>query len=410
MLSSSATDVMTGFTEDYGGPLDGVRVIDASSVIAGPLTGALFGLLGAEVIKIEMPGDGDRVRLMGPKAAPTTYWSFLAQDKKCISCKMSSPKGAALVRRLVEQADVFIENFRPGTLERWGLGPDELHAVNPRLTILRMTGFGQDGPYADRPGYGTLAEAMSGLAHMNGEPGGPPILPGVALGDIVTGLTAAVAGLASVVEGARSANGGGSVVDVSIFESVSFFLTPMLIEAQATGVAPTRKGSRAFGGAPRNAAQCADGRWVAYSIQARGLLNRLVDFLGLQGDPHYDTSQDPAVFGDDLDQALQQWLSEHERDEAVAILVGAGLPIAPINDADDLLSDAHLEERGDLVSVDDTEHGSLTVLGSPVRIDGWRREPRATGFPVGAHNRVVYGGMLGISDDELKELEEDGII
>lgn len=400
---------MTRSSDAYGGPLSHVRVIDASSVIAGPLTGALLSLFGAEVIKVEMPGDGDRVRLMGPKEAPDTFWSFLSQEKKCITCRMSSPRGADLIRRLVEHADVFIENFRPGTLERWGLGPDDLHAVNPRLNIVRVTGFGQDGPYADRPGYGTLAEAMSGLAHMTGESDGPPILPGVALGDIVTGLTAALACLATIVEESRVQRARGAVLDIGIFEAVSFFLTPMMIEAQLTGMAPARKGNRAFGGAPRNAAKCADGRWVAYSIQSRALLDRLIGFLGLQDDARYDTSQGPEAFGDDLDQALQHWLGMHERDEAIQRLVESGIPIAPINDANDLLSDVHLKDRDALVKVQDVEHGWLTVLGSPVRIDGWRRRPQSTGFPIGAHNSEVYA-MLGLTEDELEDLESEGVI
>ena len=381
-----------------------------SSVIAGPLTGQILGMFGADVVKIELPGDGDRVRFMGPKEAPSTLWSFLSQDKRCITCKMSSPRGAALIRRLVDNAEVFIENFRPGTLERWGLGPDELHAINPRLTIVRVTGFGQDGPYADRPGYGTLAEAMSGLAHMNGEPDGPPILPGVALGDTVTGLTAAVGALAAMVGQLRSPGAPGSVIDVNIFEAVTFFLTPMLIERQATGVVPTRQGSRAYGGAPRNAAPCADGKWVAYSIQSRNLLDRLIVFLGLDGDPHYDTSQDPKYFGDDLDEALRKWLGERDRADALERLIAAGLPIAPVNDADDLMNDAHLNERGHLVVIDDAGLGPLTVLGSPVRIDGWRRHPHATGFALGAHNHEVYGSLLGIPDEELTELGADGVI
>lgn len=392
------------------GPLAGCRVIDASSIIAGPLTGQILRLFGADVIKIEMPGDGDRVRFMGPKAVPSTLWSFLSQDKRCISLKLSSPKGASLLKRLVKDADVLIENYRPGTMERWGLGPEELHVVNPRLTILRITGFGQEGPYADRPGYGTLAEAMSGLAHMNGEPDGPPILPGVALGDTITGLTAAVAVLAATVQQARKAGGNGSVIDVNIFESVTYFLTPMLIEAQTTGTVPMRQGSRAYGGAPRNAAPCADGRWVAYSIQSRNLLDRLISFLGLEGNPHYDTSKDPALFGDDLDAALRAFLGEHDRANALDQLITAGLPIAPVNDAEDLMNDVHLQERGDLVTIDDAEHGPLTVLASPARIDGWRNDSTSSGYAIGAHNHDVFGNLLGLSDDELKDLEADGVI
>lgn len=393
------------------GPLRHLTVIDASSIIAGPLAGMLLRLFGARVIKVEQPGVGDAVRTMGMKGAETSFWTFLSQDKECISCKLSDPRGAALLKDLVAKADVFIESFRPGTLERWGLSPAELQESNPDLAVVRISGFGQSGPHASRPGYGTLAEARSGFAHVTGEPDGPPTLPGFPVGDTITGLMAALACLAACLDRARDdGTDPGPVVEVSLYESLTFFLTPLLLEHQMTGVPPRRRGNRAFGAAPRNTARCADGDWVAYSVQSPGLVAKLLVVLGAQDDERFADYATMARHGDALDDLLLAWISERDRPTVLAELTGADIPVAPVNDAAGVLDDEQLLARGDIVPALHEVFGKLTMLASPAWIDGWRSAPRAAGFQVGQHNADVYGGLLGLGPADLEALASDGVI
>jgi crotonobetainyl-CoA:carnitine CoA-transferase CaiB-like acyl-CoA transferase len=395
-----------------GGPLDGMLVIDAASIIAGPLAGALFRMFGARVIKVELPGVGDAARTMGPPGAETSFWSFLSQDKECVSLKLSDPRGAAMLRRMAAKADVLIESFRPGTLERWGVGPDELHSVNSALTIVRISGFGQEGPYKNRPGYGTLAEAMAGFAHVTGESDGPPTLPGFPVADSVTGLIAAIAAMATLLGKARGSDASprGRIIDVNLFEALTYFLSPLLLEAQMLGVPPERRGNRAFGAAPRNAGRCSDGKWVAYSIQSPPLLSKLIGFLGLQEDPRFADPHLLRSHGEELDKLLLAWIAARPRPVVLDELIGADLPVAPVNDSGDILEDEHLRARGDLIRITDELRGVFTLLAPPARLDGWRREPRQTGFSVGRHNDVVYGEWLGMPSDELAVLRDGGVI
>jgi formyl-CoA transferase len=387
-------------------------VVDGASIIAGPLVGTMFRMFGARVIKIEQPGVGDAARAMGPPGSDTSVWSFLSQDKECISLKLSDPRGAALLKELIRDADLFLESFRPGTIEKWGIGPDELQAVNPRLTIVRISGFGQEGPYRDRPGYGTLAEAMAGFAHVTGQPGGPPTLPGFPVADSVTGLMASFAAVATILGQVRSGDTSrhGRVVDVNLFQALTFFLSPLLVEYQLLGTPPERRGNRAFGLAPRNAARCSDGRWVAYSIQSPPLLVKLIRFLGLEDDPRFADARGFREHGESLDDALLDWIAARPRDAVLKAMVAADLPVAPVNDSADILQDEHLRARGDLLEVTDEVRGKLTLLAPPARIDGWRRIPRQTGFTVGQHNRQVYLGALGMSEESFDELTADGVI
>lgn len=396
----------------WAGPLDGMLVVDASSIIAGPLCGAMLRMFGARVIKIEHPDLGDAARTMGPPGAEASFWTFLSQDKECVSCRLSDPRGAALVKRMIEHADVFIESFRPGTLEKWGLGPTELKSINPDLVIVRVSGFGQDGPYRDRPGYGTLAEAMAGFAHVTGEADGPPTLPGFPVADSVSGMVAAVACMAALLGKERDTRrrDRGAVIDVSLFESLAYFLSPLLVEYQLLGTAPERRGNRAFGVAPRNAARCADGRWVAYSVQSPSLIDKLIDFLDLRRDPAFADAATARSNGEQLDQILVRWISERSREGVLEQLVAADIPVAPVNDSADILGDSHLLERGSVVTLAADVAGEVRLLAPPAGLDGWRRQPSAAGFAIGRHNESVFGDWLGLSPGELAELAEAGVI
>jgi crotonobetainyl-CoA:carnitine CoA-transferase CaiB-like acyl-CoA transferase len=398
---------------DQGLPLAGVRVLDVSSIIAGPLCATLFERLGADVIKVEFPGRGDGIRAMGPHAARNAFWSFLSQGRRCVTCKLSAPEGAELFKRLVAEVDVIIENFRPGTMERWGLGPQDLHRLKPSLIIVRISGFGERGPYRERPGYGTLAEAIGGFAHHTGDPDGPPVLPGFPVADTITGLLATAGALASLLDREKrsQARRSGAVVDVNLLTSMAFIATPRLIEYQLSGVVPQRQGNRLFGGSPRNAARCRDGRWVAYSAHSPAMIANVVKAVGLENDPLFATMDDAIRHGDELDRAVVSWISNLDRPTVLSELLALGVPVAPVNDASDILADDNLIGREDLVDVYDAESGrSLTVVASPIELDGQRNAPKSTGFNVGEHNREVYGQMLGLDDADLDSLKGRGVI
>jgi crotonobetainyl-CoA:carnitine CoA-transferase CaiB-like acyl-CoA transferase len=306
-----------------------------------------------------------------------------------------------------------IENFRPGTMERWGLGPEDLHGVNSELVIVRVSGFGDTGPYRERPGYGTLAEAMGGFAHHTGDPDGPPFLPGLPIADPITGAMAAVGAIASLFDRqSRSQTGrDGAVVDVNLFTSMAFVATPRLVEYQLTGVSPGRLGNRLYGGTPRNAARCRDGKWVAYSAHSPAMVGNIVKAVGLDNDPMFSTMEDALRNGEELDRALVDWISQYDRTVVLAELLALGVPVAPINDAADILADENLIARQDLVSVYDAGvRHDVTVVASPIEIDGERNPPKAAGFGVGEHNAEIYGGMLGLNGDELDDLRSRGVI
>lgn len=400
-------------SEDPGGeegPLRGLVVIDAASIIAGPLAGALFKMFGARVIKLELPDVGDTVRTMGPPGAETSIWSFLTQDKECISCRLSHPLGADLLKQMITKADVLIESFRPGTMEKWGIGPEDLHAINPNLTIVRISGFGQDGPYKNRPGYGTLAEAMAGFAHVTGEPDGPPTLPGFPVADTITGMLAAITTLTTLLSNHLHPPTRGHVLDINLYESLTYFLTPLLLEYQMLGTPPERRGNRAFGTNPRNAARCADNKWVAYSIQSTPLLTKLITFLNLTHDPRFTTTTQLRDHGEDLDQILLTWIAQRDRTQVLKELINADIPVAPINDAADILNDEHLHHRGDLINIPNTPTTQLTLLNPPTRINGWRRHPHATGFTIGQHNTNIYQNWLGLTPQQIQHLTNNNAI
>jgi crotonobetainyl-CoA:carnitine CoA-transferase CaiB-like acyl-CoA transferase len=398
---------------DYGAPLADVRVLDASNVIAGPFCATLFERLGADVIKVEFPGRGDGIRAMGPDAARNAFWSFLSQGRRCVTCKLSTPQGADLFKRLAAESDVVIENFRPGTMEKWGLGPDDLHRVKPSLIIVRISGFGTRGPYRDRPGYGTLAEAMGGFAYHTGDPEGPPILPGIPIADPITGLMAAVGALASLLDAEKRSRTGrsGAVVDVNLLTSMAYIATPRLLEYELSGTVPQRQGNRLYGGSPRNAAKCRDGKWVAYSAHSPAMISNVVKAVGLKHDPMFATMDDAIRHGDELDSALITWIAKLDRATVLSELLALGVPVAPINDASDLLTDENLIAREDLVEVHDAQLGHpITVVASPIELDGARNPPKSTGFSIGEHNHEIYGDLLGLTDEELDTLRGSGVI
>ena len=393
------------------GPLAGLRVIEAATLFAGPVTGMLLGDFGAEVIKLEHPRRPDPARGHGPaKDGVGLWWKTLSRNKRLVAVDLSRPEGAAIVRRLTATADVLIENFRPGTLERWGLDPASLMDDNERLVVARVTGFGQTGPYASRPGFGTLAEAMSGFAELNGEPGGPPLLPPLALADGVAGLATAFAVMAALR--ARETSGRGQVIDTSLVEPLMTLLGPQLTAYDLLGELQQRAGSRSTHNAPRNVYRTADGRHVAVSSSATSIAARVMRLVGrpdLADEPWFATGHGRVEHADEIDAAVAAWIGARSRADVLAAFEQAEAAAAPVYDAADILADPHLRETGAIATVQDDELGPIVMTGPIARLSGTPVEIRFAGGPHGADTEQVLG-ELGLAADERARLRSEGVI
>jgi crotonobetainyl-CoA:carnitine CoA-transferase CaiB-like acyl-CoA transferase len=387
-------------------PLDGIRVVEAATLFAAPFAGMLLGDFGAEVIKIEHPRRPDPARGHGPSKDGEGLWfKSLARNKRLVTLDLSKSEGADIFLRLAAEVDVVLENFRPGTLERWGLGWGELSAVNPRLVLARVTGFGQTGPYAHRPGFGTLAEAMSGFAVLNGEADGPPLLPPLALADGITGLATAFAVLAALR--AREATGVGQVVDTSLVEPLMALLGPQLAAYDLLGELQPRTGNRSTHNAPRNVYRTADDAWVAVSASADSVAARVLRLVGrddLVEQPWFSTGAGRVQHVEEIDQAVERWIGERDRDAVLAAFDAAEAAIAPIYDASDVLADPQLAAIGAIANVD-----GVAMPNVIARLSATPGEVRHAGGGQGADLEAVFE-ELGIGAAELGRLREQGVV
>jgi crotonobetainyl-CoA:carnitine CoA-transferase CaiB-like acyl-CoA transferase len=393
------------------GPLAGVRVIDAATVYAGPLIATLMGDFGADVIKVEQPA-GDPLRSWGwRKDDESLWWSFLGRNKRSVTLRLSDPRGAEILRRLVATADVLVESFRPGTLERWGLGPDDLLGVNPRLSIVRVSGFGQTGPYRERPGFGTLAESMCGFAATNGELNGSPLLPQWPLADGVAGLVGAFAATMALRHAERT--GHGQVVDLSIYEPLLFVLGAQLSAYDQLGTVPTRMGNAQDFNVPRGCYRTADGKWIALSGATERAAQRIMDAVGrsdLGEQPWFTTIDGRLAHRGELDDAIAAWTAVRDRDEALRRFAEADATAAPVYDIDDIAADPHFNERGSVASVDHPKWGAMLMQGLIARLDLTPGAIRSTGPELGQHNGEVLSDELGLPREWLDELLRNGVI
>jgi crotonobetainyl-CoA:carnitine CoA-transferase CaiB-like acyl-CoA transferase len=366
-------------------PLADQRVVDASTVLAGPSCARYLADFGADVIKVERPGAGDGTRDMfrrDPTDGVTFFWKLLGRGKRTIVLDLKSDEGREAMLELCASADVLVENFRPGTLERLGLGPDVLHERNPDLVITRVTGFGQDGPYAGRAGFATLAEAMSGFASLTGEPDGGPLLPPVALTDEVTGLAAAFATMVAVHSGV------GQVVDVNLLESMLQIMGPLVSAAAVEGYEQPRLGSGIPYTVPRGTWRCADGGWVAISTSAESVARRVLDLVGLGDDPSLRSFHGRVAARERIDARMAEWIGRHTRDEVLAAFERAEAACAPVYGMVDLLADPHVRARGAVEVVDGTPMQGLVarLSATPGRI-------RWAGRPLGADTDEVLAEL-----------------
>jgi crotonobetainyl-CoA:carnitine CoA-transferase CaiB-like acyl-CoA transferase len=391
------------------GPLDGLRVLDVSTVLAGPLTCQLLGDYGAEVIKVEHPR-GDSMRGHGrDKDGIPLWWKMVSRNKRCIGLYLGDPDGAEVFRQLVATADVVVESFRPGTLERWGLGFEELRKVNRRLVLVRISGFGQTGPYRERAGFGTLAEAMSGFAAITGEPDGPPTLPPFGLADGIAGITGAAATMMALYH--RDARGGeGQEVDLAILEPLVTVLGPQPIVYDQLGEVQQRTGNRSVNNAPRNTYRTSDDKWVAVSTSANSIAERVMHLVGkpeLIDEPWFATGAGRAEHAELLDGLVSDWVAERTREQVLDAFTEAGAAIAPVYDVADLMADQQVIARDAITTVDDEDLGPVRMQNVPFRLSATPGEIRFTGRSLGADTDAILGDELGL---DVADLRERGIV
>lgn len=395
------------------GALSGVRVIEVASMMAGPMAGLMLADHGAEVIKIELPRVGDGARQWGfAKDGHSLMWKFLSRNKTLVTLDLRTPRGGEIFLKLLQDADVLIESFRPGTMERWGLGHDRLQAANERLIVLRVTGFGQTGPSAEKPGFGTLAEAIGGFADINGWPDKPPALPPFGLADALSGITGAF-GVAIALRH-RELTGRGQEVDLALYEPMLTVLGSMLLDYDQLGILPERVGNVARFSAPRNAFLSQDSRWFVISASNQSTAESLFKLIGhpeLSDDPRYATNRARLAHVGDLNELVSAWAASMPADEALRSLEAAGVPAAPIYNAADILSDEHMKARGSVVSVSDPDLGSARVQAPIPRLSHTPGSVRHLGSSqLGLDTEEVLRQLAGVSDAELQQLRRDCVI
>ncbi|MGY1543912.1 CaiB/BaiF CoA transferase family protein [Streptomyces sp. MN6] len=392
-------------------PLTGLRVLDLATLFAGPLAATLLGDFGADVVKVEHPRRPDPSRGHGPsKDGVGLWWKVLGRNKRTVTLDLSTPGGRTTLLRLVRTADVVVENFRPGTLEKWDLGWPELSAANPRLVLARVTGFGQFGPYAHRPGFGTLAEAMSGFAALTGEPDAPPTLPPFGLADSIAGLTTAYAIMTALA--ARDRTGEGQVVDMALIEPILAVLGPHPTWYDQLGHVQPRTGNRSQNNAPRGTYRTADGTWVAVSTSAQSIAERVMVLVGrpdLIDAPWFATGEGRARHADVLEKAVGGWIARHTRADVLAAFEKAEAAVAPVQDVRDVMEDPQYQALSTVTTVDDPELGPLRMQNVLFRLSATPGSIRWAGRPHGADTEEVLTG-LGLTPADLAELRAEGAL
>ena len=391
------------------GPLTDLRVIELGTLIAGPFCGQLFGDMGAEVIKVEPPGAGDPMRAWG-RGLPV-WWPVIARNKKSVTLNLREPRGQELLRELAARADVLIENFRPGTLERWGLDFDALSAVNERLVMVRVSGFGQTGPYARRAGYGSVGEAMGGIRYLAGDPDRPPSRVGLSIGDSLAATFACVGALAALHD--RERTGKGQVVDSAIYEAVLAVMESTVPEYTQGGTIRERSGAILPKTAPSNVYPTADGEMIVMGANQDSVFARLAEAMGqpeLATDPRYADHVARGEHQDELDEIVAGWTATLMADPLLEALERHGVPAGRIFRAPEMLTDPHFQARDAIVDVAHPVFERLKMQNVFPKLSRTQGTVRWPGPELGAHNGEVYGGLLGLSEDELAALGAAGVV
>ena len=398
------------------GPLAGVRVVELGMLLAGPFTGRLLGDLGAEIIKVEPPGKPDPLREWGKARykGRSLWWPVQSRNKKCVTLNLRTEKGQQLLLDLAKQSDVLVENFRPGTLEKWNLGWERLSEANPRLVLCRVSGYGQTGPYAPRAGFASVAEAMGGIRHINGFPGEPPPRMHISLGDSLAGMFAAQGILAALYHRDALGGGRGQVVDVSLVESCFALLESAVPEYDRLGIVRGPGGTSLKGVAPSNIFRSRDGKWVVIAANADNVFRRLCEAMGrseLADDERFSTHLARGDHQEELDGIISAWAGERNADEIDRVLNDAGVICGPIYTIADIFEDEHFRAREMLVEHEDPEFGSYLGPGIVPKLSETPGEVRwSATWEHGSHNAEIFGKLLGLTEEELGELREEGVL
>ena len=398
------------------GPLSGLRVLDLSIIVAGGTASSLLADFGAEVVKIERPGTGDPLRNWGPFAnGVSLWWKVHSRNKKSITLNLGVPEGQNLLKELAAKTDILIEGFRPGAMERWGLGPDDLQAVNPKLVMLRYSGFGQSGPYKDRPGFGTIAECMSGFVGMTGFQDTPPVLPPIPLADEIAGVFGAMAGMMALYHRDASINSSakGQVVDVSLFEPLFRLCIPHITMFDMLGINRERVGNDFPDAAPRSLYKTADNQWLGLSATSQSTFEGLARAMGMEELLERTEFKDNAARlenRESLNDELNRWLGQRNLKETMDQLIPAGGVVGPVYDAAQIMEDPHFHSRQDIIDIDDPELGQTKMLGVVPKFSETPGAVEHAGPKVGEHNRHIYSSWLGLDEEKLTELNRQGTI
>ena len=393
-------------------PLDGIRVLEMGQLIAGPFASCMLGYFGAEIIKIEPPGRGDALRNWRVvKDGTSLWWQSMGRNKKCITLDLRKREGRAIAERLAEDADVLVENFRPGVMEQWGLSPEALRARNPGLVYTRVSGYGQTGPLAAQPGFASVCEGFAGFRHINGFPGEAPVRPNLSIGDTLAALHAVIGILLALQQRAKP-DGSGQVVDVAIYESVFNMLESVVPEYDGAKVVRGPSGSTLTGIVPTNTYPCADGKYVIIGGNGDSIYQRLMRAAGrddLADDPRLSDNAGRVEHQEEVDGAISQWTAELDSGEVLKRLTAASVPSGPIYSVEDMMRDPHFNARGMFETVQ-VGGGPLKIPALVPRLEDTPGETLWPGPALGEHNEEILSGRLGYSRDEMKRLTDDGVI
>jgi len=394
-------------------PMDGVRVIDLSTVLAGPHCATLLGEFGADVIKVELPGVGDSLRKFWPQYNGTALiWRVEARNKRCVTLDMRKEQGKEIIKKLVAISDVVVENFRPGTLERWGLGYEDLKAVNPGIVMVRVSGYGQTGPYAQKPGFGRVAAAYGGLSNLAGFPDRPPVIPGTAsIPDYLAGVYGALGAMMALRH--KDKTGEGQYVDIALYDPVLRILEEVPAAYHKMGLMRERLGTGSMNAVPHNHYTTSDGRYLAIACTNNTMFQRLVTAMGrpeLAEDPRFSTNAQRIAHREETDAMVQEWVGSQKAKPLIALLEENEVPVTLVYNVADMFEDPQYQARESIISVDDPVDGEIKMSAVVPRLSLTPGRVESTGPEMGVHNREVYCDLLGYPEEELARWKEEGLV
>jgi crotonobetainyl-CoA:carnitine CoA-transferase CaiB-like acyl-CoA transferase len=416
MIDNDSLNSVRSLMRQRERPLEGLRVLELGSLIAGPFATRIMAEFGAEVIKVERPGTGDPLRTwryVDRRTKTSLWWALQSRNKKLVTLNLSHADGLALVKRLAGESDILLENFRPGTLEKLGLGWGVLHELNPRLILVRVSGYGQTGPYRDKPGFANIGEAMGGIRYITGEPDRPPVRAGISLGDSLASLYAVIGALMAVHARDVQDRGEGQIVDVALYEAVFSLMESMIPEYDVAGIVRERTGASLPGIAPSNSYCSSDGFYVAIGGNSDAIFKRLMNVIGrpeLGEDPCYRTNADRAERAEDLDTLINAWTQQHPLKKILQILDEARVPAGGIYSVTEIIHDEQYRAREMILETEIKGIGSVKMPGLVPKLSATPGRVEWYGGSLGAHNEDIYRRLLGLSPEELKRLSREGVI